>query len=194
VKKNMLIGVLFMVANLFAQHVVIFDKGEVCYLGTDSAACKPADQKKSAFLQGFKSDIEKPVSYESEFNFDAPPLQWGKRVHDFRLGRAAYHTSFEGGFVADLWLNNLLPNHNYVLCLNGKPDLVGNDLLPEPVPGNPIEKYLDFLTIKTDANGEYHAKLGVMLKPGAYHVRFYVKDDDDKIIILYHDYFKFTVK
>ena len=182
-----------MATDMFSQQIVIFEKGDVCYLNSDSAECKPTDSGKAAFLESFTLDIKKAVTYESEFNFDTPPIAWGKKVNDFRLGRVTHHTSFPGGFVADVWLNNLLPKHDYVLTLNGRPDLAGNDLLTEPVPGNPIEKYYDFLTIKTDANGEYHAKVGVYLKKGAYHVRFYVKDDDDKLIILYHDYFKFTV-
>ena len=193
--KNILfIVILFLGAKMYSQQVVIFDKGEVCYLNSDSSSCKPADQKQSDFLESFKADVAKFISYEGEANFDTPPIAWGKKVNDFRLGRYSYHTSFAGGFVADVWLNNLLPKHNYVLCLNGRPDLDGNNLLSEPVPGNEIEKYYDFLVIKTDSKGEYHAKLGVYLKLGNYHVRFYVKDDDDKLIILYHDYFKFSVK
>jgi len=56
------------------------------------------------------------------------------------------------------------------------------------------ERYYDFLTIETDSMGEYHSQFAVYLKPAKYHVRFYIKDDDDKIIILYHDYFKFLVE
>jgi hypothetical protein len=174
--------------------VVIFDKGEIYNLNSDNASYKPTDPKKAAFLESFKSISSNTIPYEAEFNLETPPLAWGKKVNDFRLGRLAYHTSFSGGFVADVWLNNLLPKHNYILCLNGRPDLDGNDLLTEPVPNNEKEKYYDFLIIQTDANGEYHSKVGVYLKTGAYHVRFYVKDNDDKLIILYHDYFKFSVK
>ena len=173
--------------------MVIFDKGELCYLNSENTLCKPADPKKSAFLESFKLNITNAVPFEAEFNLDTPPIAWGKKVNNFRLGRLAYHTSFPGGFVADIWLNNLLPKHNYILCLNGKPDLDGNDLLIEPVPNNEKEKYYDFLVIETDSNGEYNSKIGVYLKTGAYHVRFYVKDNDDKLIILYHDYFKFSV-
>ena len=115
-------------------------------------------------------------------------------MNDFKLGRIAYYTSFPGGFVADLWLNNPLPNHEYKAYTQWKGRLVGNELLSEPVPGNENEKYYDFLIVKTDSKGEYHAKLGVYLKPGAYHVRFYVKDADDFLIILYHDYFKISVE
>jgi hypothetical protein len=148
------IAVLFAAANLYSQHVVIFDKNEVCYLNSDSAHCKPADQKKAAFLENFKSHFKGAVPFNSEFNFDTPPLAWGKKVNDFRLARAAYQTSFPGGFIAELWLNNLLPKHEYILTLNGRPDLDGNDLLTEPVPNNEKEKYYDFLTVRTDSKGE----------------------------------------
>lgn len=189
----LLFMLLLLSTAVFSQQVIIFDKGEVCYLNSDNTICKPADQKKFDFLESYKSYIIKAVPYDAEFNFDTPPIAWGKKVNDFRLGRVSYHTSFPGGFVADVWLNNLLPKHYYVLCLNGKPDLEGNDLLTEPVPNNEKEKYYDFLVIQTDSNGEYHSKIGVYLKTGAYHVRFYVKDNDDKLIILFHDYFKFSV-
>lgn len=179
---------------MYAQQVVIFDKTDVCYPDSVNTICKQHDQKKNDFLESFKKDNTKLNPYDSEAYFDTPPIAWGKKAYDFRLGRIAYHTSFPGGFVADVWLNNLLPNHEYKLTLNGKVGLVGNDLLTEPVPGNEKEKYYDFLIVKTDSTGEYYAKLGVYLKPGAYHVRFYVKDADDSLIILYHDYFKFSVE
>ena len=188
----LLFALLVLSTTIFAQQVVIFDKGEISN-PNDTTSYKPADQKKLAFLENFKLSTKNIVPYEAEFNFDTPPIAWGKKINDFRLGRVSYHISFPQGFVAEIWLNNLLPKHDYILCLNGRPDLDGNDLLTEPVPNNVKEKYYDFLVIQTDSKGEYHSKIGVYLKTGAYHVRFYVKDNDDKLIILYHDYFKFNV-
>ncbi|MGA7721605.1 MAG: hypothetical protein WCA84_10550 [Ignavibacteriaceae bacterium] len=193
-KNIFFILIMLLGTNMFAQRVVIFDTTDVCYLNSVNTICKQTDQKKNKFLESFTKDNTKLIPYDSEAYFDTPPIAWGKKVNDFKLGRIAYYTSFPGGFVADLWLNNLLPNHEYKLTLNGKVGLVGNELLSEPVPGNENEKYYDFLIVKTDSKGEYHAKLGVYLKPGAYHVRFYVKDADDSLIILYHDYFKFSVE
>lgn len=193
-KKIPFILSLVLTSNLFSQQIVILDKAEVCYLDSEFSKCFVDDQNKMEFLEKYKSYISNPFVYNEEVNFDTPPLAWGKKINDFRIGRLMYLTSFPKGFIGAVWFNNLLPNHNYVLTLNGRPDLAGNDLLIDPVPNNEIEKYYDFLVIKTDAKGEYHSKFAVYLKPGKYHVRFYVKDDDDKIIILYHDYFKFTVE
>ena len=193
--KNILfILITLLGTNMFAQQVVIFDTTNVCYLSSENAVCKPANQRETNFLESFKKDNTMLTPYDSEVYFDTPPIAWGKKVNDFKLGRLLTILHFPAGLLPMLWLNNLLPNHEYRLTLNGKVGLVGNELLDEPVPGNEAEKYYDFLTIKTDSKGEYHAKLGVYLKTGAYHVRFYVKDADDSLIILYHDYFKFSVK
>jgi len=62
------------------------------------------------------------------------------------------------------------------------------------VPHNPKERYYDFHTVTTDANGRYHAAFGIALPTGPYDVRFYVKDTKDFKIILYRDFFKFTVE
>ncbi len=193
-KKLLFIAALFAATHIVAQQIVIFDKGDICYSNSDtSRSCRPSDPDKAAFLASFKTRMATNIPLNDNFNFDTPPIAWGKKVNDFKLGRAAYDTSFTKGFIAEVWLNNLLPKHEYILTLNGRPDLAGNNLLTESVPGNPVEKYYDFLIIRTDEKGDYHSKLGVYLKPGKYQVRFYVKDNDDKLIILYHDYFKFTV-
>ncbi len=91
-------------------------------------------------------------------------------------------------------LEGLTPNHKYILTLNGNPARAGNDKLMETVDHNKKQKYYDFRTITTDANGRYHATFGIRLPAGPYDVRFYVKDTTDFKIILYHDFFKFTVE
>jgi hypothetical protein len=52
----------------------------------------------------------------------------------------------------------------------------------------------DFQTITTDATGRYNATYGLVLTAGPYDVRFYVKDTADFKIVLYRDFFKFTVE
>lgn len=47
--------------------------------------------------------------------------------------------------------------------------------------------------MKTDDSGNFEKKIAVQLSPGDYHVRFYVKDQRDYKIVLYHDYFRFTM-
>jgi len=122
----------------------------------------------------------------------APP-EWGRTVAG-AAGSVRVHPTVAGGLVLHVALKGLVPAHRYILTLNGNPQLPGNDLLPDPVPGNPKEKYLDFLTATTDEHGAYEAPFGIVLPAGAYKVRFYVKDTVDFKIVLYHDYFPCAVE
>ena len=61
------------------------------------------------------------------------------------------------------------------------------------MPGLPNERFYDFLRVVSNAKGDFDARLGVYLLPGDYHVRIYVKDTKDFKIVLYRDYFDFTV-
>ena len=185
---------LFTNTVLFSQkHIVVFAREDVCILEL-ADSCKRSVENEVSFYNAYKTSIVKVSSPKFQIDLVTPPLEWGRKVSDKTYGTLSHLSSFEDGFVTGLSLNNMLPNHNYRLCLNGRPDLEGNTLLPTPVKGNEKEKYYDFLTIKTDAQGEYHANLAILLKPGQYHVRFYVKDTDDFKIVLYHDYFRFNVQ
>lgn len=99
----------------------------------------------------------------------------------------------KNGLVLQVSLKGLNTGYRYILTLNGNPDLPGNALLPDPVPGLPAERYYDFHTATTDEHGSYVATFGVMLPAGSYKVRFYVKDTADFKIVLFHDYFTCTV-
>jgi len=136
-------------------------------------------------------DVPKGASYSEEGAIVAPPA-WGKTVPG-AAGTVQYQQSFAQGFAAHIALQGLAPHHAYVLTLNGTPGTPGNNLLIDPVPGLPLERFYDFMRIVTDAKGNYEAKLGVYLLPGNYHVRIYVKDTKDFRIVLYRDYFDFTV-
>jgi len=96
-------------------------------------------------------------------------------------------------FVVHVNLGGLLPDHKYILTLNGNPERQGNDMLVDPVPNNAMEKYYDFLTVTTGANGQYDATFDIRLPAGPYDVRFYVKDSADFKIVLYRNFFKFKV-
>jgi hypothetical protein len=192
-KYLLLIAGIYMSSIVFSQQIIVFKKGEKCYIGSKSKPCKPEGDDELAFLNGFKSASFQDTSRIKKTNLITPPLEWGKKVSDATIGEIAYYNTFPKGFIIDLSLHHLLPDHAYLLTLNGNPKLAGNDLLPDTVPNYSIEKYYDFLSIKTNVNGEYHARIGIFLKPGDYHVRFYVKDTDGFKIVLYHDYFKFTV-
>ena len=190
---TLLITCLIICLPMKTQQIVIFDKENKCFMDSSEKSFIPKEKDKIDFLNAFKNDLSKGDNQRIELKLENPPLEWGKIISDSTYGLLKFYESFANGFITDLWLHHLSPNHNYILTINGNPKLAGNNLLPDPVPGNPIEKYLDFIIIKTDNKGEYYANLGIFLKKGNYHVRFYVKDTDDFKIILYHDYFKFKV-
>ncbi|NQT26265.1 hypothetical protein HQ585_12985 [candidate division KSB1 bacterium] len=179
--------------NVHAQNIIIFDKQEVCFLNADSV-CETTSAEKSAFLNNYKEFLVNEDQSDIEIDLTTPPLEWGKKVNDETHGKLIHQESFKHGFVTRMSLSKLAPDHNYRLTLNGNPELDGNELLADPVPGLEEERYYDFLDITTNAEGNYSANLAIRLKPGKYHVRFYVKDMDDWKIVLYHDYFRFTVE
>jgi len=50
--KNLLfISTLLFSKNLFSQQIVIFDKGDVCYLNSETGDCNPELQDKKDFLK-----------------------------------------------------------------------------------------------------------------------------------------------
>jgi hypothetical protein len=188
-----LLSLLLLGNRLLAQQVVVFGEKDFYVLDSGSVPNGPTDPARSAFFEAFKADLARHAPYEGDMGLVSPPA-WGRTVGPDTRGRIQYRTSFPGGFDCELTLENLLPNHEYILTLNGNPSKAGNDLLPKPVtPGSP-EKYYDFLIVKTDAGGRYDAKLGVFLKPGNYDVRCYVKDTADFKIVLYRDFFPFQVR
>jgi hypothetical protein len=191
-KYPLLILLIGMTSTLFSQQVIIFGKEEKCFFDTQNSPCKPEGEDKLAFLDFFQKESFNDPAMLMKASLVSPP-EWGKKVSDETVGEIVFPNTSQKGFITDLTLHHLLPGHTYLLTLNGNPKLAGNELLPDPVPNLPEEKYYDFLSITTDQNGEYHAKIGVFLKPGDYYVRLYVKDTEDWKIVLYHDYFKFTV-
>ena len=179
---------------MFSQQVIVFSKTEKCFLNVKDSPCKPKGKEKLDFLADFQHVNFQDTAGLNKMKLITPPLEWGKKVNDDTNGEIVFFSSFANGFITDLSLFNLLPDHNYLLTLNGNPKLAGNDLLPDTVPNLSIERYYDFLSIKTDSHGNYHARIGIYLKHGNYGVRLYVKDTDGYKIVLYHDYFNFTVR
>jgi hypothetical protein len=171
------------------QHVIVFSKGDsVALLPSTPVPQAPA---KAGFFAAYKADLEDPSVFAAPIGLTAFP-QWGRLVQG-ASGRLQFHPSFRGGFVVWVALEGLLPDHPYILTLNGNPERAGNARLVDPVPGNEREKYFDFQTVTTGARGTYLAAFAIALPPGAYDVRFYVKDPADFKIVLYHDFFRFGV-
>lgn len=173
--------------------VAILEKGETMAVTAGSQVAATEDPAKARFLEQLATTLAGRPAFGPPRKLVNPP-EWGRTISPDTTGKLRHLPAFSGGFVCSLTLERLLPDHRYVLTLNGRPDLPGNTLLPDPVPGQPDERYYDFHAIETDATGGYSGTLAVHLPRGGYEVRLYVKDPDDFKIVLYHDYFPFTVK
>ena len=174
-----------------AEILAVFGKNQVTVLSVSGAISGITDSPSHRSFLAALSDRRKQSDYETMLPIVSPP-EWGKSVANSG-GAVHYQRSFAQGFAARLSLHDLVPQHTYLLTLNGIPQHSGNDRLPDPVPGIPEERFYDFLRIVTDAQGAYETDLGIYLLPGDYHVRIYVKDTDDFKIVLYRDYFDFFV-
>ena len=179
--------------RLLAGQLVVFGEKDFYVLDASPSPAGPSESDRAAFFQGFKADLARQAPLERALDLVNPP-EWGKTVSAQTRGRIQFRPSFRGGFACHLALENLLPDHDYILTLNGNPQRAGNSLLSSPVPGNPQERYYDFLVIRSNAHGGYDATLGVFLRPGSYDVRCYGKDTGDFKIVLYRDFFPFAVK
>ena len=191
-KPLLLIAGLLFGSRVLAAPTVVFSKVEIVELDSGKTVDAPNDPAKAAFVAAVKHDLGHPAPFASPFKLSSPP-EWGRTVPG-SSGKIEFHDRFPGGFFVRVNLEGLTPDHRYRLTLNGNPKLAGNDRLADPVPGLPAERYFDFFTATTDAKGNYQGTFGIALSPGPYDVRFYVKDTDDFKIVLYHDYFKFTVE
>ena len=182
-------------ANLGAQQAfIVYAKGDYSLVTATVPSAKPTDPARAAFLADVQADLGRPANYETHMTLSAPPApKWGKVVEGAQ-GEFRFHDTFKGGFVVHLKLAGLTAGHTYRLCLNGNPKLEGNDRLVDPVKGMPEERYMDFFTATADDAGRVDSKFGIALPAGPYDVRLYIKDTDDHTIILYHDYFRFTVE
>lgn len=192
-KGLLLLALLLSGGSLPAQQIVVFGEKDFYVLESNSASPGPKEPGQSAFLESCRVSLARNLPFEESMELVNPPA-WGKTVSTGTHGNIRFHPSFPHGFVCRLILENLLPSHDYILTLNGNPARAGNNLLRTPVPSGEQERYYDFLVARTDVYGRYDATLGVYLKPGAYDVRCYVKDTADFKIVLYRDFFKFTVE
>jgi len=192
-KTFLVLALLLSGASLPARELVVFGEKDSYALGSDAALSVKGDPGRTAFMESYRADRARKAPYEDTMDLVSPPA-WGKTVGPGTRGRIQFHPAFARGFACKLALENLLPDHEYILTLNGNPARAGNSLLATPVPGNGEERYYDFLIVRTDRDGRFDAGLGVYLKPGAYDVRCYVKDTADFKIVLYRDFFKFTVE
>ena len=191
-KKLLLLAGLLLTTTLSAHETVVFAKGDYVLLDAGAAAPAPTDPAKAAFLAACQADLARPGPFAASIPLISPP-EWGKTVPG-SAGVLTFHDSFPGGFFVRMTIAGLAPDHLYILTLNGKPELAGNERLVDLVPGMEKERFFDFMKVTTDAHGRYEGTFGIALLSGPYHVRFYVKDTDDFKIVLYRDFFKFAVE
>lgn len=191
-KILLIVACLQLSTGLFAREIVVFAKGDSRVLESTNIEAEVKDPAQALFLTAFKTDLAHPAVFKRTVKLSDLP-QYGRQVPG-ATGKIQYHGSFPGGLVIRVTLEGLTPDHKYVLTLNGNPARAGNDKLMETVDHNKKEMYYDFLTVTTDAKGQYNATFGIRLPTSPYDVRFYVKDTTDFKIILYRDFFKFTVE
>lgn len=189
---TLLLGLFSLTVAASGQTLVVLNKEQLAWVGPAGTIWGVPDSNagKQRFLSAL-AVFAKERSYDAKLPLEAPP-EWGRTVPGSG-GEVQYLRSFAQGFVAHLALEHLTPQHTYLLTLNGTPGQPGNQLLPDPVPGLPEERFYDFLRVVTNKEGKIEADLGIYLLPGRYHVRIYVKDTTDFKIVLYRDFFDFVV-
>jgi DNA-directed RNA polymerase subunit RPC12/RpoP len=169
---------------------IVFAKGDslVIGAGTNEAAVK--DPVQASFLANFKDDLARPLPFKEPLPLTPGP---GRKVPG-ATGEIRYHNSFPGGLVIGVKLDGLVPNHEYILTLNGAIQHDGNNNLPDQLSRNNPQKFFDFSPAITDENGRYETTFGIRLPPGPYDVYFFMKDTSDWKIVLSHSFFQFTVE
>ena len=172
---------------------VVFAKGNSIVIGAGTAEAEVKDPAQVSFLATFKADLASPLAFEGPVPLTTTLPGNGREVPG-ATGEIQYHGSFQGGLVIGVKLDGLVPNHEYILTLNGAIQHEGNNNLPEQVSRNNKQKYYDFSPVMTDENGRYQATFGILLPAGPYDVYFFVKDTTDWKIVLSHSFFRFSVE
>ena len=191
-KKLLLTGLLLFATGLRAAPLIVYAKGDSLVLKTDGTTPKPADAARATLLASFEADLARPAPFKPPLKL-VPPPELGRTVPGAR-GQIQFHASFPLGFVVNVSLTGLAPNRQYVLLLKGSPYRAGNQYLTEGGPAETTGRYYEFLAITTSPQGHYRANLALFLPPGFYDTQFCVKDPDDSLVVLYADFFKFTVE
>jgi len=99
-------------------------------------------------------------------------------------------------FKGKIKVSGLLPDHEYVLTLNGWANHESNKLLIKQCQlWKPTgEGYCDFKKVKTDSNGSINKDLEELLDKGLYKVKFLIKDTSNWTVVWTDDTVKFKVK
>jgi hypothetical protein len=151
--------------------------------------------------RGLKS-VDTAMSSETAKNFEAsiversfdlqhPKEIWGKDIAA-SSGFVIFYDHYTGRLAGRLTLAGLLPNHTYVLTVNGRPGRPGNENLRMQYG---VERYHDFMELETDAQGAVNnVPFQIDLPIGRYDLKFLVKDKDDWKVVLHNDFLLLTVE
>ena len=116
--------------------------------------------------------------------------EWGKPVSG-SSGKVVYCDDAPPPFTGRLDFSALELQRNYRITLNGIPGRPGNDRLEKTL-GN--ERYSDFDQYHADVKGSGGGEFKWYLRAGRYEVKFFLKDTDGWKIVLYNDFFAFTIQ
>jgi DNA-directed RNA polymerase subunit RPC12/RpoP len=147
--------VVFVVLFCVAAGVLFVFHGKI-FKSTGGPDNQGTTATKVSFLATFKADLASPLAFEGPVPLTTT-LPGNDRAVPGATGEIQYHGSFQGGLVIGVKLDGLVPNHKYILTLNGAIQHEGNNNLPEQVSRNNKQKYYDFSPVMTDENGRYQA-------------------------------------
>ncbi len=131
------------------------------------------------------------VSLPDRLKLEPAPESWGLPISG-SWGEVHYNKQNQRTLLIRLNLKGLLPKHEYILSLNGKPWHTSNKNFPQSY-GE--ERYYDFERVTTNDRGDVEKYLTLDLSSGQYNVKFFVKDPANNWkIVLYNDFFIFTIR
>ena len=138
----------------------------------------------------FTASYQCSVGTKRQVDLAPAKSEWGKPISG-SSGKVVYCDDAPPPFTGKLDFSALEPDRSYRVTLNGIPGRPGNDRL-EKTRGN--ERYSDFDQYQADVKGAGGGEFKWYLRPGRYEVKFFLKDTDDWKIVLYNDFFAFTIQ
>jgi len=140
--------------------------------------------------------IPRGVPQKSELKLYPPTWEKSKRKEPIQSGKLLYYDNSPGTLKGEIKLSRLRPNQLYALILQGKREHPSSRYLPQTLKGYRGEekKYFEFKRVHTDKRGYLKTNFEVNLPAGVYDVKFFVRYGGDGSLVLYNDFFLFTVR
>jgi len=134
----------------------------------------------------------KPPTWEVFQGINEPSwLSRSSKTTPLPSGRIQFTNYAKGKLTGSILLEQLEPNRSYILSIERKPGQPGSDKLLEQFKK---EGRIDLQHIKTDEKGSYKGEFALELPPGDYDVRLLVRDELSWEVVLYNDFWVFTIK